>query len=397
MDYSHSQLETYRNCPFKYKLQYMDRIRTKRRSIEAFMGTMVHEALERLYRDLMMSRCPELEDIHRFYLDRWEEKYGGDVFIVREEYGPEDYRQTGMRCISDYYRRYHPFEGNATLGLEKRVNIPVSDEEGRLLRFSGILDRLDSPEAGRYEIHDYKTSGSLPTRQELEGDRQLSIYQLAVEDGYPDAVDVELVWHYLVFDRELRLRRTPEELRAVAAEAASTVREIETASDFPARESQLCLWCELQEHCPLRKHILKVAKIAHRELGTDHGMQLVDSYAEWTERKQEAENRLRELREEILEFSSYNDVDNIQGTFHVLKINRVPKPKLPSGSSEEREKLEGILRDEGVRESVSSLSSSRLGKALSNGSLGRHIAERLEPLIEWEEVPYLRIYGGKGA
>lgn len=114
---------------------------------------------------------------------------------------------------------------------------------------------MDSLDGGRYEIHDYKTSKTLPTREELERDRQLSLYQMAVEEAFADAREVELVWHYLAFGRELRLRRGRAELERVAASAVATVRAIQGADDFPARESALCAWCDVQEHCPKRKHL----------------------------------------------------------------------------------------------------------------------------------------------
>jgi len=127
--------------------------------------------------------------------------------------------------------------------------------QGERIDFTGVLDRLDSLDGGRYEIHDYKTSKTLPTREELERDRQLSLYQLAVEEAFTDAREVELVWHYLAFGRELRLRRGRAELDKVAASAVSTVQAIQGADDFPARESALCAWCDVQEHCPKRKHL----------------------------------------------------------------------------------------------------------------------------------------------
>jgi len=390
--YSHSQLETYENCPYKYKLQYIERVKTRRKSIEAFMGTMVHDALEKLYRDLRMSRLPDLEELEKHYLKRWDQSINDGIFVVRNEYGPEDYRETGLRCIGDYYRRYHPFKGGVPVWLEKRVSIPIRDAEGRSIEFAGILDRLDSVEEGRYEIHDYKTSSSLPTRQDLEGDRQLSLYQLAVEAAYPDAREVDLVWHYLVFDRELRLRREREDLESVAAVAAGLVREIERAEDFPAREGVLCEWCEYQEYCPKRKHLFMVAGFPARELGTDHGIKLVDEYAQWWERKREAEARLKDLRKEILDFSDYHGADNLQGSSRVLKITRSRQLRMPSSRSRERKELEKILKDGGAWEVVSVLNSRQLANALDKGELDEGVRARLEEFIGWEEIPYLRLH-----
>ena len=49
--YSNSKLGTFDQCKYKFRLQYIERIRTGVRSIEAFMGSMVHDTLEKLYKD----------------------------------------------------------------------------------------------------------------------------------------------------------------------------------------------------------------------------------------------------------------------------------------------------------------------------------------------------------
>lgn len=391
MAYSHSQLETYETCPLKYRLRYIDRVKAERKSIEAFMGTLVHATLEKLYRDLRMSRLPTVEELETHYQEAWDASFGENVFVVRSEYGPDDYRLTGLRCIRDYYARHHPFGGGVPVWLERKVNVPLVDRSGKSVAFTGVIDRLDSLGEGRYEIHDYKTSSALPTWQEMEKDRQLSLYQLAVEAAFRDAREVELVWHYLVFDRELRLRRERADLDRVAAEAMEVVARIEDAGDFPPRESALCEWCEVQEHCPKRKHLFMVAGLKDRELGSDRGVQLVDEYAEWKRRKEEAESRLRELREEVLEFSSFHGADNLRGSTHVLKISRARQLKAPPAGSEQRAELEEMLKRGGAWEEVSELSAAKLAVALEKGAVSEEVGERVHELVAWEETSTLRL------
>lgn len=383
--YSHSQLETFENCPLKYRLQYLERIKAGRRSIEAFMGSVVHATLEKLYRDLRMSRLPSPEEVSRYYLEQWDTAFGDDVFIVRSEYRAEDYRETGLRCVQGYYTRYYPFSGGVPIWLEKAVRIPLYDADGREIDFTGVLDRLDGLEEGRYEIHDYKTSQSLPDRESLEKDRQLSLYQLAVEKAFPDARDVELVWHYLVFGRELRLKRERRELEEVAAAAVEVVRRIESSRDFPPRESELCEWCEMQEHCPKRKHLFMTASLPMHELGMDRGIRLVDQYVEWQGKKKEAEERIEQLRGELLEFADFHGVENIRGSCKLLSIRRDMKPKLPPSASPERRAVEEMLKREGVWEEVSVLSPQKLSSLLSRGTMEEDLRSRLQEVLSFEE------------
>ncbi|MCX6664036.1 MAG: PD-(D/E)XK nuclease family protein [Euryarchaeota archaeon] len=48
--YSHSRLSCYQQCPQKFKLQYIDKVGTEAEdTIEAFLGSRVHDLLEKLY------------------------------------------------------------------------------------------------------------------------------------------------------------------------------------------------------------------------------------------------------------------------------------------------------------------------------------------------------------
>ena len=47
MIYSHSRLSTFEQCPYKFKLKYIDNIESEiPQTVEAFLGSRVHETLE---------------------------------------------------------------------------------------------------------------------------------------------------------------------------------------------------------------------------------------------------------------------------------------------------------------------------------------------------------------
>jgi putative RecB family exonuclease len=118
-------------------------------------------------------------------------------------------------------------------------------------KIQGYIDRLVSVGSGRYEIHDYKTSGRLPSQRDLDADRQLALYQLAVEEMWPDAKEVELVWHYLAFGKELRSRRTPNALERLKSSTIAVIDRIEADVEFKPIKSSLCHWCAYQNICPV--------------------------------------------------------------------------------------------------------------------------------------------------
>ena len=51
--YSYSKLNTFKQCPLKFKFRYIDKIIPKiERTIEAHLGSVVHETLEWIYKQV---------------------------------------------------------------------------------------------------------------------------------------------------------------------------------------------------------------------------------------------------------------------------------------------------------------------------------------------------------
>lgn len=249
MEYSHSRLSSFETCPRKFKYRYIDQISVDTEGVEAFVGKRVHEILERLYHHLARNgRPPSLAQVLERFRKDWVEHWHARILIVREENAPEFYRERGERCLENYYRAHYPFSNGETVGLEARLRVKL-DDEGRY-RAQGVVDRIVRRGPGRYEIHDYKTSASLPRQNKLNQDRQLALYQIGLEQTYDDVQEVELVWHYLIFGKELRSRRTPDALAALRSETIRLIEKIEAESVFRASPGPLCRWCDYAQICP---------------------------------------------------------------------------------------------------------------------------------------------------
>ncbi len=247
--YSHSRLSSFENCPRQFRFRYVDRVPAETESIESFVGRRVHEILERLYHHVARyGRPPSLYKVHdRFRLD-WEGAWHPGVSIVRTGMQTADYQAIGLRCLTNYYRSHYPFSEGETLGIEQPIT--VSLEPSGVYQIRGIIDRLVRREAGLYEIHDYKTGGFLPPRARLERDRQLALYQLGIEQTYPDVERVDLIWHFVQFGKTLRSERTREQLDELRSVTIERIDRIESATEYPPTPGPLCRWCEYRALCP---------------------------------------------------------------------------------------------------------------------------------------------------
>ena len=386
--YSHSQLGTYENCPHQYKLVYIDKIETETEGIEAFMGSRVHDVLQKLYRDLKVARLNSLEDLLAFYGEVWEKNWNGVIQISRKEYSAEDYRHLGEKCITDYYRRYSPFDQGRTLGLEEYISFPLDEEKEYWIR--GYIDRLSLLDDATLEIHDYKTSSRLATQESVATDRQLAFYQMGVEGKWQDVQQVRLIWHYLSFDTEIRSSRTPEQLQQVRQEALELIHEIETDRHFLPNEGPLCDWCNYQRYCPKRRHLVTVESLPPNEYLNEEGVVLVNQYAELIERKkvlnEGLDAEISKIEEALYAYGEREKLETIAGSDHIARIKMEKKEKYPLKSDPRRRTLEALIKKAGKWMEVSDLNPWMLARVLSRNSWNFELVKRVKEFSKMEET-----------
>ena len=259
--YSHTRLSLYENCPLAYRFRYLDKIKPAVPfiGIEAFMGSCVHDTLEYLYKRRMHTSLDRIDDgeLMAYYRNTWDRKMSDDVKIVKEGMTEADYFESGKQILKNYYDRYAPFEEDRTLFVEKRMDFTIDG-----FRMIGYPDRIARKSDGTYLIHDYKTSGTLPTAEHLKADRQLALYLIGLDQSIPEAAESpkELVYHYLRFGEEFRIRRTGEDIESVKKNVVGLIKTVELASwenNFPAVVGSRCAWCEFLRECPAMKRQTK--------------------------------------------------------------------------------------------------------------------------------------------
>lgn len=367
--FSHTKIGSFETCPLQYKYAYIDRIKVEvEDTVETFLGSRVHEALEKLYRDKKFERLMSLEELLAYYNKLWKEEWKDSVVIVKKEYTQENYRKIGERCLSDYYKRHKPFDRGRIIGLETTDLMPL-DEEGKY-KFHIRIDRLMDMGNGVYEVHDYKTGSSLPKQEELDQDRQLAVYSLWVRQQFKDFKKVRLVWNYVAFDKEMDSHRTEEQLETLRKETLAKIKEIESAEEFPADVSRLCDWCLYKGICPMWKHEGQLEERPENEYLNDPGLKLVDEYVrikgELDEHRKGADEKLEKLKQALIAFCTKEEVSVIFGSENKITVKEHENVKFPGKNTEEREELIKVLQNVGKLSDVSDLDVYALSRILKN-------------------------------
>jgi len=356
--YSHSKVSIFENCPYQYKLKYIDRVEVDMQTtIEAFMGDIVHRTLEKLYKDKKFKKLVSKATLLKFYKDTWEKEYSEDILIVKDGLKADNYKKMGMKFVEDYYNRMKPFDQITILGLETqdRMTLPNGDQ------WHVRIDKLGCDPEGNYFVCDYKTNSRMKDQEEADSDRQLALYSVWVKEKFKDAKSVKLIWHMLAFDKDAVSERTEEQLQKLQGDVVDLINQIKKAEEeknFPTNVTGLCSYCVYKSMCPSFKHQVEIEEKPIEKFKDDEGVQFVDEFSEIKNKLKELQDKQDELKSKLVEFAKQKGVDIVYGSNMKCSVKEFDKLVMPEG--EDKDKFIQLMKDKGIYEDCSMVCYPRL-------------------------------------
>jgi len=373
VSYSHSKLGTFQQCRYKYKLQYIDKVKVDvPDTVETFMGKLVHETLEKLYKDLKYQKLNSKEELLAFFESLWNEQWTDNVLIVKKEYTSENYKEMGKKFIVEYFDHYKPFDQWKTIGLETQDFLDLENNHQYHVR----IDRLACDKEGNYYVCDYKTNNSLKPQEELDEDRQLAMYSLWVKQKFPDAQKVKLVWYFLAFDKEMVSERSDDQLVGLKKSTEELISEIENCQAFPTNVDALCNWCKFKALCPVWKHEIELEQKTPEQFKDDDGLKMVDELTKLEEQEKENGSKIEELREKIIRFAQQKDIEIVWGTEKKASVKPFDKIEYPK-----TEEFTKLLKIKGL--DVFTLNYSKLLSKITKREVDTEILEKVKTEQGW--------------
>jgi len=389
MFYSYSRLDTFSKCGLKYKFTYHDKLEKDfDNTIEGFMGSRVHDSLEHLYKQKKYERTLTVDQLKDHYKKIWSETINDDVKVIRPDLKVKDYYNMGLKYIADYHKKHFPFEEDHTIGMEVKVDVDLFNDDKYVMR--GYVDRVGIKD-GIYIIHDYKTSGTLPSKDDIENNYQLALYAIALKDKYPDAKDFELVWHYLAFDTEIRIRKKPEDYERIKVYIRNKIDFIEAMneSDFTPKESALCGWCQFASKCPVKKHVLATKQLSLEAFSKDYGANAAKEYLGLMDRRTELNNKISDVEERIFEYAKKNNLQQLYSGDGILRLFMKNSFKLPTKGTPKFQEIKRILKDNDL-EDFMTIDAYNLIKSFDIDLIPEDVKKQIIALVEEKEIK--RIY-----
>ncbi len=301
MRISYSSLDTYKNCPLKYKFKHIDRV-PEPKSKDAQFGTLIHSTLHFVHTPSIVP--PTLEQAINYFVSNWKPEVYEDDIEERSAF------TQGVQIIQRYYENTD-IAGTNIVDLESRFSIEIGNEETGIHTVSGIIDRIDKTKDG-YEIIDYKTARKMPSQDKVDNDIQLSIYLKAFLERYPKEKDnlenITVSLYYVKHGVKLSSSRTLKDLERLEEQFLKVIQAIESA-EFEPILSPLCDWCGYKKICPLWKHQYKET----RKIDTEEAKTMITDYIALKKKLTVEKATLSQLQAQILAYMEGEGVERVFG------------------------------------------------------------------------------------
>ncbi|MEE4271989.1 MAG: PD-(D/E)XK nuclease family protein [Thermoanaerobaculales bacterium] len=243
--FSFSRVKTFHQCPLRYRYRYLKGLKEVFRSIESYMGNVVHDVLEWLYDERRKRESPDLETALATLAGHWSAGLGDEIAVIRCSDRVDDYLVVAREILARFHRETFTRDRSTTVALEKRLNRKLSDS----VVFTGFADRIGRTENGRLFVVDYKTSKKQGDDSEFSEGLQAPLYA-ACAMAHEGDTEALAGYHYLRHGHTRWQSVDEDRAAALMNRFRQLAEETSVATEFEPRPGILCAWCGFNEMCP---------------------------------------------------------------------------------------------------------------------------------------------------
>ena len=254
--FSFSKIDTYNQCPMKYKKKYEEKKFSSKSSLALELGTIAHKVKEEIGKTLIEGATPDYEACKTLLYKGCDETKGKRTYHIagvdelREKYffdwvKPDD--KTGAT-----------YEDKIALFLEHLKDME-NDEEWKPIacelpvdflfmnkyHFQGSIDRVDQNKNGDIRIVDYKTSKKMFDESYVKTPLQMIIYDLSIQRKM-NKVPVSHVYDFIFLGKQQEAcskgyqKRGEKKLQKLF----NSIEESKASGLFVPKPTPLCHWCD---------------------------------------------------------------------------------------------------------------------------------------------------------
>jgi RecB family exonuclease len=229
MEISFTRWRVYRECPWKYKLHFVDGLKIPATAKGSF-GLSLHRAIE----EWAAGGDDSLDALLDALDSQWRDfGYAGEDEESR-------WRKKAERALTRWHAAETSRRAKVVAG-EKEFIWSLGDHSVR-----GMIDRIEQRPEGAFELVDYKTGPEAPTAEQVGRDAQLRFYALGARRGLgvsPALLTVDAI----VAGERVTAPYDPGGEPALAEDIVAAAASIEAGKFEP--DTRFCPRCDFRKTC----------------------------------------------------------------------------------------------------------------------------------------------------
>jgi putative RecB family exonuclease len=181
---SASSIGEYVECSLLFKFGRIDRLPMEFKADSMLFGTCIHRVLEQFYSAKMIGEKLLLKDVHQIFETTWK-GIAEERDDIRYASG-NDFKSIfamGKDLLTTWYNKL-PDDNFTILAIEEAFSCTLPDIPIPVI---GAMDLVEEDSSGTIIITDFKTSGKAYSKDEVDQNQQLTMYQIAAKrHGFSD-------------------------------------------------------------------------------------------------------------------------------------------------------------------------------------------------------------------
>lgn len=249
--FSYSKIETFKNCPYQYKIKYIDNKVPKDTSLALELGSLCHYVLETKGKMVVSEETIDYEKLNNILMNgivKLDEKSLLGVKQLKRKYFDLWYEPDNASGMN-YEEKIESFKKVLRSEMEDTEWKPTYFEkhfnfvwDGKVI-LTGFIDRIDIKN-GQYKTIDYKTSKKIYEQNKLSTSLQFGIYALAILNEFK-TLPVESEYRFILINNSQNALTKGWEKRLIKI-LDNTFENIESSEKkklFIPKPSPLCYYC----------------------------------------------------------------------------------------------------------------------------------------------------------
>lgn len=359
-----SDLESFRRCPYAYRLDRTDAFPDKV-TLDECLRRSVDDTIREYARSRIMGYRLKDEKVLESFWKNWDNNYPKVYNPVKDD--AMQYIRVGEKCMKNFVYQSTRFGA---------VDIVASDMEGTLSLPGKNEIAICIQEVGRRGstayITRYVTDAQVSSKEELRNDFEMRASALWAMDNL-GARETVMRWMFLVQSVTTELTANRPDCQEAARQVSFMIDDMRSVKELLPRESDYCPLCPYQSRCPRFLH-----ELSTKESGPDKGTELADRYLEYEKKKQALKNRIEvldaeqdALKAEIVAYADSKGYMSLKGEEGKILIRHERKAELP----QDKTQLIARLKQTGQYDSLSMPNYSRIRSDIVKGTADPEIAK----------------------